>query len=473
MKVNASSREIVLCAFVRRPASVPSVYQNRWRTIHTSSPKEQDVSLNSASTPPIPTLPEPLNGAERAVSTLSFLPLSQILRTYLITSISSSPTLLSASSSLLQRMLDSKGFLFSPERNPLLRVLLTQTFYKQFCAGSTAEEVARTCQELRSQGYSGVILEYALEVLKDAEGNELEDVATWRKGMLDSVRYSAEGDFIGLKWSGMGAAAMKLLAKNAQPSKEMDEAMKAVCSAAAAKNISLLPAAEETWTLNGYHSWTLAMQRIYNLNGKSVVYNTYQAYLKKTPEILAQHLELAKKENFTLGLKVVRGAYLATEERHFIHDTLEDTHNAYDGISSALIHRKHNETVKPIEGRENFPEVNVVLATHNMATVEKAKALRNQQFARGESLTPLYFAQLQGMADEVSCNLIAAAKNADSNTVKEKVFKCTTWGTMTECLNYLLRRAAENKDAASRTAETRSAMQGEIWRRMKSSIGLA
>lgn len=370
-------------------------------------------------------------------------------------------------------MLNSKGFLFSPERNPLLRVLLLQTFYKQFCAGSTAEEVARTCKELRSQGYGGVILEYALEVLKDAEGNELEDVATWRKGMLDSVRYSAEGDFIGLKWSGMGPAAMKLLAKDAAPTKEMDEAMNAVCSAAAAKNISLLPAAEETWTLNGYHSWTLAMQRIYNLNGKSVMYNTYQAYLKRTPEILAQHLELAKKENFTLGLKIVRGAYLATEERHFIHDTIEDTHNAYDGIAASLIHRKHNDTVKPIEGREIYPNVNVVLATHNMETVETAKALRNQQYARGETLTPLYFAQLQGMADEVSCNLIAAAKTADSNTVKEKVFKCTTWGTMTECLNYLLRRAAENKDAASRTAETRSAMQGEIWRRMKASIGLA
>jgi hypothetical protein len=44
---------------------------------------------------------------------------------------------------------------------------------------------------------------------------------------------------------------------------------------------------------------------------------------------------------------------------------------------------------------------------------------------------------------------------------------------MYECLNYLLRRAAENKDAAGRTGETRDAMRAEVWRRMKGLFGLA
>ena len=101
------------------------------------------------------------------------------------------------------------------------------------------------------------------------------------------------------------------------------------------------------------------------------------------------------------------------------------------------------------------------------------------------------FAQLQGMADEVSCSLIAAARASEASlategsesiaasrdgmpgVVREKVFKCTTWGSMNECLNYLLRRAAENKDAASRTKDSRMAMQAEIWRRLKGVFGLA
>ena len=84
------------------------------------------------------------------------------------------------------------------------------------------------------------------------------------------------------------------------------------------------------------------------------------------------------------------------------------------------------------------------------------------------------------MADEVSCTLIAAAKaceqeasQGDAKAVKEKVFKCTTWGSMYECLNYLLRRAAENKDAAGRTSETRKAMGAELGRRGRALVGLA
>ncbi|KAK3064770.1 proline dehydrogenase, partial [Teratosphaeriaceae sp. CCFEE 6253] len=84
------------------------------------------------------------------------------------------------------------------------------------------------------------------------------------------------------------------------------------------------------------------------------------------------------------------------------------------------------------------------------------------------------------MADEVSCTLIAAAKAAkeakargeQTEGVAERVYKCTTWGSMSECLNYLLRRAAENKDAAGRTRETRQAMRVEIGRRGRGMLGL-
>lgn len=358
-----------------------------------------------------------------------------------------------------------------------MRALLWETFYKQFCSGETEVQVSKECDYLRQQGYAGVILEYALEVLADTEGNEVEDVAVWRKGMLDTVQMAKPGDFVGLKWSGMGPAAMRRMKADEEPTELMSEAMHALCKAAAEKNIALLPAAEETWSLTGFHNWCLKMQRVYNTAGKSVVYSTFQAYLKQTAGTVAEHLAVAKKEGFTLGVKMVRGAYLGTDDRHLIWPDIQGTHDAYDGIASALIHRKFNDTLNPTDGNTSqpFPEINVVLATHNHESVRKAQELRAAQAAKGEPLTPLTFAQLQGMADEVSCTLLAAAKASanDEKAVQERVFKCTTWGPMFDCLNYLLRRAAENKDAAGRTADTRNAMRAEIWRRMRAAFGLA
>jgi hypothetical protein len=410
-------------------------------------------------------------------SPLATLAFSQILRTYFITRVSSSPALLNLSTSILRGMLNSRNPLFRIDTNPLMRALLWHTFYMQFCAGETEAQVSKVCDTLRQQGYAGVILEYAPEVLADTEGNEVEDVAFWRKGMLDTVQMAAPGDFIGLKWSGMGPAAMRRMKANQEPTERMSEAMHALCKAATEKNIALLPAAEETWSLTGFHNWCMKMQRVYNLGGKSVVYATYQLYLRQTPDTLAEHLALAKKEGFTLGAKLVRGAYLGSDARNLIHPSIEATHAAYDSAASALIHRKYNDTLKPADGNaeQSMPPINVVLATHNHESVKKAQALRQEQAIRGDTLTPLTFAQLQGMADEVSCSLIAAAKANENNdkAVQERVFKCTTWGPIYDCLNYLLRRAAENKDAAGRTGETRDAMRAEFWRRFRGTFGLA
>jgi len=450
------------------------------RSIQTSAPKARPVALPAASlsTSSSPsTSSQQHETAEHSMSTLALLPLSQVLRTYFITSVSSSPVLLEASTSILRRMLNSRNPLLRIDTNPLMRGLLWNTFYKQFCAGETETQVSKTCQELRKQGYAGVILEYAPEVLADTEGNETEDVAFWRQGMLDSVHMAEPGDFIGLKWSGMGPEAMRRMKAGKEPTERMSEAMHALCKAAAEKNIALLPAAEETWSLRGFHDWCLRMQRVYNRGGKSVVYSTYQVYLKQMPDILAKHLAIAKQEGYTLGIKVVRGAYLGTDDRKLMHSTIEATHNAYDQVASALIQRKYNEVLKPAEGASDqpLPNTNVVLATHNHESVKRAQALRRDQAIRGEPLTSLTFAQLQGMADEVSCSLIAAAKASQDNekAVQERVFKCTTWGPVYDCLNYLLRRAAENKDAAGRTHETRNAMRDELWRRMKGTFGLA
>jgi hypothetical protein len=249
------------------------------------------------------------------------------------------------------------------------------------------------------------------------------------------------------------------------------------CDAAAAKYVALLPGAEEESTNIGLEKWTLALQKKYNTRerGRAVVYTTYQCYLKSIPQRLAQHLHRAQSEDYIAGVKLVRGAYLASEPRNLIWETKEGTDACYDACAEAVLTRSWTSTIQPPASSPvpPFPSVNIVLATHNLASVQKAKAIRASQLlsSPAESLPPLVYAQLQGMADEISQELVQdEGKKAD---VQAKVVKCMTWGTTTECLNFLLRRASENKEAALRTVDTRNAMGAELRRRFKALFGLA
>ncbi|KAF2156404.1 proline oxidase PrnD [Myriangium duriaei CBS 260.36] len=446
------------------------------RQLHTSRPQGNatlsTTTQDQAPTPLIPKvlLPKPAP----AHTTLSCLPLSVVLRTYLITALSSSPLLLSTVSKILLRFLSSKSWLTSVERNPILNLALRETFYKQFCAGETKSAVRSTMAVQESIGYHGVMLEYALEVLSDSSSsNESVDVATWRRGLLDSVDAARPGDFVGLKWSGLGSAAFQLLKAGADPSPLMHNAIHEVCAAAYAKGVRLLPASEETTTNPAIDAWSLALQRKYNRGPAGcIVYNTYQAYLVDTPAVLARHIAIAQEEGFVFGAKLVRGAYLDHEPRHVIWATKEETDAAYDSLAAALVRKEYAGQLQPTGENTAWPEVQVVLATHNAASARKVVAIRREQTARGEKLVPLVYAQLQGMADEVSCDLLAAGREVEGEGYVPQVFKMSAWGTLSQCLNYLLRRAAENKDAAGRTYESRDAMGAELRRRASGFVGL-
>lgn len=357
---------------------------------------------------------------------------------------------------------------------------MRETFFKQFCAGSNKAEVQSCIANLQCTGYDGVILEYAREVLADTEIFDQEaDVKAWLDGTLQCVDLATKGGFVGLKWSGMGMSALQLLRDQKPPSKAMADAMTRVCDAAAAKGIRLLPAAEETTTLDGFHNWCIGLQRRYNHGPLFVIYTTYQTYLKSTAGHLANHMADAQKHGYTLGAKFVRGAYLGSEPGHLVWRTKERTDAEYDGLTAAVLRGSYNQYLKPAKGNmsRDMPRMNVVLATHNAASVQKAQSIQLEQAKKGQPRVELAYAQLQGMADEVSCALISRGRDHDlksSGTVEDvpKVYKLTTWGTMTECLGYLLRRATENKEAAGRTYESRLAMGTEVRRRMKNALGL-
>ncbi|KAJ9356773.1 proline oxidase PrnD [Paecilomyces variotii] len=469
------------------------------RTLRVKSstyPRPRRVSNTGTSRSPVVSTPstasinnclQPSSEKRTTESPLAVLPLSTVLRSLLILSISSSPILLKPCIRALSALAHPKTPVLDVAKNPALNWIIKNTIYKQFNAGENKVEVQRSIQEMKSLGYRGVLLGYAREVLAGENGGNLvdekaarEEVDTWLQGTLQTVDMAQEGDFVALKFTGMGNQALSLLRQKLPPSEYMDEAIRSVCDSAIARGARLLVDAEEQAVQPGIEEWIMTYQKYINLKtpGRATLYGTYQAYLRSTPATIARHLEIARQEGYTLGVKLVRGAYLKTEPRHLIWAEKEETDRCYDGIVEALLARRYNDVLKPAsdEHTVKLPPVNVIIATHNQDSVRKAHSIRLQQAARSEPRVELAYAQLQGMADEVSCELLQGFQSAEAGTTvatteSPNVYKLLTWGSVKECMGFLFRRAVENTEAVGRTKQSQLAMAQELQRRARKALG--
>lgn len=246
----------------------------------------------------------------------------------------------------------------------------------------------------------------------------------------------------------------------------MAQSIDAICKLAQEQGVKLLFDAEQDALQPGIDDWTIEFMRKYNTDPSNIIiYGTYQAYKKCMPNVISQHLAAAQKDGFSLGVKLVRGAYINSDPRHLFHDTQDGTDACYDGIAASVLTRQWSAMV---EGKGEYPASAVVLATHNAESVRRARAICDA----GAAKSPVAFAQLQGMADEVSCELVEASTQAKAAAALP-AYKYLVWGTTGECMKYLLRRAQENKDAVQRTRSGRDAMFAELVRRVKVAVGLA
>ena len=379
---------------------------------------------------------------------------------------------------------NSKSRLFNPDTNPVLHAAIKSTLYSQFCAGENAKEVQGCVSELRHMGYKGVMLAYAKEVvLSDEDAKSLsssescsqtdaingEEISAWEKGTLATVDMADKDDFVALKFTGAGRQALHHLSHGIPCSKRLEEATTAICRLAELKGVRLLFDAEQVALQDGIDKWTLYFMKKYNRGSRAVVYSTYQAYRKSTPDTLASHLKIAQDSGFVLGIKLVRGAYIGSDPRSYIWDTIEDTHRCYDGIAEAVIRRQYNNVLR---GEGAFPKADFVLATHNEESVQMAKRIRDEQAASGEPRIEMAYGQLLGMADHISCKLVQTSNEnlekraAGAEVDVPRAYKYIVWGTVGECMKYLLRRATENRDAVSRTVDCRKAMGKELLARV-------
>jgi len=241
----------------------------------------------------------------------------------------------------------------------------------------------------------------------------------------------------------------------------MMSALKEICNQASQQGTRIWVDAEQTVFQSSIDAWTTELMRNYNRHGKTLVYNTFQAYLKETSRNIANHLNLAQEEGWTLGIKLVRGAYIASEPRHLIHDTIEETHTAYDSIVQSLLTKTFPEV-------KEMPNVQLMLASHNSTSVNRGFETWRTRKEGGLPTITLEIGQLQGMADEISCALVQKRQQStlweDSNY--PRAFKCLCWGSVQQCIHFLMRRIIENRGSLERTNLWMTGLKKELWRRM-------
>lgn len=411
---------------------------------------------------------------------LCILPLGMIIRSLLITSIYSSAILQNSSLRILWTIAHAENTMLSHDKNPILKFLLKKTFYAQFCAGETPTEVRSTVNSLKNIGFAGVIMSHAKEAAVKEEEAKLAtthdlreetahdvtaEIQPWVDSVVETIKMTEPHDYVALKFSGAGRLALYNLSQNIGPSPHLSKSIHDICTLARQRRAHLLIDAEQDRLQKGVDTWTMIYARSHNTSADiATIYGTYQAYRKVTPATMSRHLAEAQEGGFTLGVKLVRGAYLDSDPRHCFHDTKDETDDCYNTISRAIITRQWGSVV---DGNGEFPNVHMVLATHNAESVNQARVICDA----GRAKTGIVLAQLQGMADEVGCELIQS--NSGRNSVALPAYKYVVWGNLADCMKYLLRRAYENRDALQRTECGRKAMWAELIRRCKMALSFS
>ena len=182
---------------------------------------------------------------------------------------------------------------------------------------------------------------------------------------------------------------------------------------------------------------------------KAIVYNTAQLYRWDRIEYLKKLLSIAEKEDFFIGIKLVRGAYIEKERERAqemgYKDPMQKDKKSTD--------KDFNLALKLCV--ENINRIATCCGTHNEESSTYLIELMNQHNIAIDD-ERIYFAQLLGMSDHISMNLSAANFN---------VAKYVPYGPVKDVTPYLIRRAQENTSVAGQTSRELSLILQEKARR--------
>ncbi len=331
--------------------------------------------------------------------------------------------------------------------------LIRATVFDHFCGGVNEVDCLSVVDKMFTKGVSSV-LDYSVE------GKEEEDqFDAALKMTLKTIEFAKEREaipFAVFKPTGFGrfdlyekvGSKVELTESEKAEWNRVEARFDKVCGEAHQKNVPLLIDAEESWMQDAADDLVAKMMRKYNKE-KSIVFNTLQMYRWDRLDYLKNLHHQAETEDFYIGMKIVRGAYmekenLRAEEKGYptpICETKEATDLNYDAAIHYML--------------ENLDKMSIFAGTHNELSSYKLMEYM-QELNIGKKDARIWFGQLYGMSDNISYNLSA---NGYNNA------KYLPFGPVRDVMPYLIRRAEENTSVAGQTSRELNLITAERNRR--------
>ncbi|MGI8950688.1 MAG: proline dehydrogenase family protein [Chitinophagaceae bacterium] len=337
--------------------------------------------------------------------------------------------------------------------------IIRKTIFKQFVGGETLEQTANVGKILDAYNVK-VILDYGVE---GKQGEENFERAT--EEFIRVINYAATQKnipFISIKVTGFARfdllqtlnEAPRLRSNVHDHEEEIDEwervreRMFRICKTAAEKNIGLLVDAEESWIQDPIDRLTMEMMEIFNKE-KAIIYNTIQLYRHDRFAFLKLSHQIARQQNFILGIKLVRGAYMEKERlrasQKGYSSPIQNDKSFTDGDYNASVEHCIN----------NIDTIAFIVASHNeYSNLRVAELLDEKNIAHNNP--HVHFSQLFGMSDNITFNLAHAGYS---------VSKYLPFGPIRDVIPYLMRRAQENSSISGQTNRELVLIKKELERR--------
>jgi len=366
----------------------------------------------------------------------------ELKRALFLFKVISNSTLTKIATSLL-KLYSSIWFIFFKQYDILSAIFLEQ-IYRQFCAGLDHKTSMKTVNKLFSKNvYS--YLHYSVEGGKNDASFDIHC-----RSVINSIEFASTKKnlpFTVFKPTAIGRITEY---EKSDVNQSIYNRFDRICKKAFEKNIKILIDAEESWVQDSIDNLVEMMMKKYNKEN-TIVFNTVQMYRHDRLDYLKTLLESAKKNNFKIGVKLVRGAYIEKENKRAKSLKYESP----ICVSKQATDANFDKGVDYI--LSNLNVFSLFCGTHNEESLYKI--IDSIKYKRLEKKSnKIWLAQLYGMSDHITFNLA----NENFN-----VIKYLPWGPIHQVIPYLIRRAEENASVKGQTSRELSLIRNEISRRKK------
>ena len=337
-------------------------------------------------------------------------------------------------------------------RLPIL-FLVKGTVFEQFCSGETLDESFKTVKRLYDKNVKSY-LHYSVEGLENEESYD-----TSLNEVIDSIEFVAKKNILDFTVFKPTAIASSKILQKVSENKSLDNneqglydkilsRFDTICNFAHKKGVKILVDAEESWIQDSIDEIVLRMMIKYNKQ-ESIVFNTSQMYRHDRLDYLKRLKDIAEKERFFIGIKLVRGAYIEKENKRAI----KNNYRSPICDSKKLTDLNFNEGASFILSNLNI--FSLFSGTHNEESIYNIIDLMKSNKVNNSN-QKVWFGQLYGMSDNISFNLANEGFNA---------IKYLPFGPIKEVIPYLIRRADENTSVKGQTSRELELIKSELKRR--------